>query len=103
MVELTVVLDRPRADRQDEGSYLRSYPLREIGIKELKNSASRVIAEVETGERVVVTKRGRPAAVIMSMEDVEDFVLAHAEEYVEMRLKARTAHAAGETMDLDDV
>ncbi len=77
--------------------------MHEIGIKELKNSASRVIAEVEAGERVVVTKRGRPAAVIMSMEDVEDFVLAHAEEYVEMRLKARAAYSAGETVDLDDV
>ncbi len=77
--------------------------MHEIGIKELKNSASRVIAEVEAGERVVVTKRGRPAAVIMSMQDVEDFVLAHAEEYVEMRLKARAAYAAGETVDLDDV
>lgn len=77
--------------------------MHEIGIKELKNSTSRVIAEVEAGERVVVTKRGRPVAVIMSMEDVEDFVLAHAEEYVEMRVRARASHAAGETLSLDDV
>jgi prevent-host-death family protein len=97
------LLDSQPADRQDASSYLRSYPLHEIGIKELKNSASRVIAEVEAGERVLVTKRGRPAAVIMSMEDVEDFVLAHAEEFVEMRLRARSAYAAGETVDLDDV
>lgn len=97
------VLDRRDADRQDASSYLRSYPLHEIGVKELKNTASRVIAEVEAGERIVVTKRGRPAAVIMSMEDVEDFVLAHAEEYVEMRLRARSAYAAGETVSLDDI
>ncbi|MGB7686662.1 MAG: type II toxin-antitoxin system prevent-host-death family antitoxin [Solirubrobacterales bacterium] len=100
---MRAALDRPTVDHQDAGSYLRSYLLHEIGIKELKNSASRVIAEVEAGERVVVTKRGRPAAVIMSMGDVEDFVLAHAEEYVEMRLKARAAYSAGETVGLDDV
>ena len=50
--------------------------MHEIGIKELKNTASRVIEEVEAGERVVVTKRGRPTALILSMEDAEDFVLA---------------------------
>jgi prevent-host-death family protein len=88
---------------QDGSGYLRSYPLREIGVKELKNTASRVLEEVEGGERVVVTKRGRPTAVIMSMEDAEDFVLAHAEEFTEMRLQGRREHAAGETVGLDDV
>jgi prevent-host-death family protein len=77
--------------------------LHEIGIKELKNTASRVIEEVEAGERVVVTKRGRPAAVIMSMEDAEDFVLAHAQEFVEMRQRGRREYAAGETVALEDV
>ncbi len=77
--------------------------MREIGVKELKNTASRVLEEVERGERLVVTKRGRPTAVIMSMEDAEDFVLAHAEEFAEMRLQGRREHAAGETIGLDDV
>lgn len=77
--------------------------MREIGVKELKNNASRVIGEVEAGERVIVTKRGRPAAVIMSMEEAEDFVLANAEEYVRMRLEGRKEHEAGETVHLDEV
>jgi prevent-host-death family protein len=77
--------------------------MREIGIKELKNSASRVLEEVEEGQRVIVTKRGRPIAVIMSMEEAEDFVLANAEEYVRMRLEGRKEHEAGETVHLDDV
>jgi prevent-host-death family protein len=84
-------------------SYHEGYPMREIGVKELKNNASRVIGEVEAGERIVVTKRGRPAAVIMSMEEAEDFVLANAEEYVRMRLEGRREHEAGETVHLDDV
>lgn len=85
------------------GSYLRSYPLREIGIKELKNTASRVIEEVESGERVVVTKRGRPTALILSMEDAEDFVLAYAEEFVEMRQRGRREYEEGKSVPLDEV
>lgn len=75
----------------------------EIGIKELKNTASRVIDDVEAGERVIVTRRGRPAAVIMSIEEAEDFVLAHAEEFVGMRLSGRRAHRAGKSIRLEDV
>lgn len=75
----------------------------EIGIKQLKNTASRVIDDVEAGERMIVTRRGRPAAVIMSMEDAEDFVLAHAEEFVEMRLAGRRAHRAGRSVSLDEL
>jgi prevent-host-death family protein len=71
--------------------------------KELKNHASRVFGEVEAGERVFVTKRGRPVAVIMSMEEAEDFVLANAEEYVRMRLEAEREHEAGETVALDEI
>jgi len=100
---LTSTLDRRVSDPDDAGSYLRSYPLHEIGVKQLKNTASRVLDEVEDGERVIVTKRGRPAAVIMSMEDAEDFVLAHAKEFAEMRLRGRREHAGGETVSLDDV
>lgn len=48
----------------------------EIGLKELKASASQVIDEVEAGVSYVVTKRGRPAAVIVPIEDAEDLVLA---------------------------
>lgn len=98
-----MLLDKKTVEPQDVSSYLRSYPLHEIGVKELKNTASRVLEEVEGGERVIVTKRGRPAAVIMSMEDAEDFVLAHAEEFAEMRLRARREYAGGETINLDDV
>ncbi len=98
-----VAVDRETSPAHDQGSHLRGYPLHEIGIKELKNNASRVLGQVEAGERVVVTKRGRPAAVIMSMEDAEDFVLANADEYVRARLRGRREHAAGETVSLDDV
>jgi prevent-host-death family protein len=73
----------------------------EIGIKDLKNQASRVIDEVEGGATYLVTNRGRPSAVIMPIDEAEDFVLAHAAEFVAMRLAARRAHRVGKSTRLD--
>ena len=75
----------------------------EIGVKELKATASAVIEEVEGGASYVVTKRGRPAAVLMPIEDAEDIVLANADEYIRMRRQARAAHARGQTVALRDL
>jgi prevent-host-death family protein len=73
----------------------------EIGIKELKNQTSKVIDEVEAGATYAVTKRGRLTAVIIPVDEAEDFVLAHASEFVNMRLEARRAHLAGRSSPLD--
>jgi prevent-host-death family protein len=75
----------------------------EIGIKELKSGASRVIDEVEAGASYVVTKRGRAAAVLMPVDEAEDLVLANAEEYVEMRRRARRDYKKGRTARLEDI
>lgn len=75
----------------------------EIGIKELKATASAVIEEVEGGASYVVTKRGRPAAVLMSIDEAEDIVLANADEYIRMRRAARAAYARGQSVPLRDL
>ena len=75
----------------------------EIGIKELKAQASRVVDEVEAGASYVVTKRGKPAAVILPIEDAEDLVLANAEEFVELRRRARADYRRGRTVRLEDL
>jgi prevent-host-death family protein len=75
----------------------------EIGVKELKATASAVINEVEGGAAYVVTKRGRPAAVLMPIEQAEDRVLANADEYIRMRRQTRIAYARGTTADLKDL
>lgn len=75
----------------------------EIGVKELKATASAVIEEVEGGASYVVTKRGRPAAVLMPIEDAEDIVLANADEYIRMRREARAAYTRGQTVALRDL
>ena len=75
----------------------------EIGVKELKATASAVIEEVEAGTAFIVTKRGRPAAVLLPVEEAEDLVLANADEYLRMRREARAAYAKGRTTSLEDL
>jgi len=75
----------------------------EIGIKALKATTSAVIERVEGGTAFVVTKRGRPAAVLLPVEDAEDIVLANADEYLKMRRDARAAYADGRTTNLAEL
>ena len=75
----------------------------EIGVKELKATASAVIDRVQGGAAYVVTKRGRPAAVLLPIEEAEDLILANTDEYVRMRREARAAYAKGHTVKLRDV
>jgi len=40
--------------------------IKTVGIRELKNNASRIIDQVERGETITVTRRGEPIATIVS-------------------------------------
>lgn len=75
----------------------------EIGVKDLKTTASSVIDRVESGGAYVITRRGRPAAVLLPVEEAEDVVLANADEYVRERREARAAYARGRTTKLEDL
>jgi len=75
----------------------------EIGVKELKATVSAVIEKVEGGAAYVVTKRGRPTAVLLPIEEAEDLVLANADEYIRMRRQARAAYARGQAVGLGDL
>ena len=73
----------------------------EIGIKELKATASAVIEDVESGAAYIVTKRGRPAAVLLPIEEAEDLVLANADAYLRTRREARADYAGGRAVALE--
>ncbi len=72
----------------------------EIGIKELKATASAVIEQVEAGGAYLVTKRGRPVAVLLPVDEADDLVLANVDDYVRMRREARAAYAKGRAVRL---
>ena len=69
----------------------------------MKAAASQVIDDVESGAAYVVTKRGKPAAVLLPIDEAEDIVLANAGEFVRMRRQGRTAYKAGRTTRLKDL
>jgi prevent-host-death family protein len=74
-----------------------------IGIRELRNRATQVLRSLEerrTG--IVVTRHGRPAALILPIEapEAEDYVLSHAPEIVASLRAADADLRAGRTVGL---
>lgn len=53
--------------------------LRFATVRELKEKASELLRRAEQGEEVVVTRHGKPAALVLgfSEEQMEDYVLAN--------------------------
>lgn len=49
-------------------------------VKELQKDASGIISLVETGEDVIITKRGKPAAVIypLNEDEIEEYMIQHS-------------------------
>ncbi|MDP2168491.1 MAG: type II toxin-antitoxin system prevent-host-death family antitoxin [Thermodesulfovibrionales bacterium] len=54
--------------------------MRFANIKELQKDASGIISSVEKGEDVIITKRGKPAAVIypLTEETIEDYMIQYS-------------------------
>lgn len=75
----------------------------EVGIKELKATASEIVDRVEGGAAYVVTRNGRAAAVLLPVEEAEDVVLADAQDLLRMRRAGRAAYRAGRTTNLRDL
>jgi antitoxin (DNA-binding transcriptional repressor) of toxin-antitoxin stability system len=74
-----------------------------IGVRDLARHASSIISDLEqTREPALITRRGRPVAYMLPVdsEQFEDFVLAHAPEFVEGMAIADAELATGETISL---
>lgn len=70
-----------------------------IGVRELKNRISEILRAVrEEGAEYVITYQGRPAAILLPVDDeeLEDYALAHHPRLVELREHARQAIRHGE-------
>lgn len=74
-----------------------------IGVRELARRTSAILDEiVRKREPTLVTRRGRPIAYVLPIdsEQLEDFVLANAPEFVEGVEAAELELRAGETVSL---
>jgi prevent-host-death family protein len=51
-----------------------------VNIRELQKEASSLVNLVEKGEEVIITKRGKPAAVIYPLDEdaIEDYMIKHS-------------------------
>lgn len=80
---------------------------RPVKVTDLKNHATEIVARVEKGAEFVVTKRGRPVAVLLPVDldddDLADWVLAHHPEAVRRRQEAERRIAAGDYVTADDL
>lgn len=77
-----------------------------IGVRDLGKRASAIVDDVATSrEGTVITKRGRPVAVLMPIdaERFEDYVLAGAPDFVRATKDADVALRKGKTVPLADV
>ena len=74
-----------------------------IGVKELKARAGELVRRIEAGERILVTKRGRPVAAIVPLEDPDSFYDRVLEAVVAPSLKAADKDlAAGRAVSLNE-
>jgi prevent-host-death family protein len=71
-----------------------------VGIRDLKTHASDIVERAEAGEAFLVTRRGRPVAVVLPFTvDAEDLILAHAPHFIRLREEGRADLRKGKTVD----
>lgn len=70
-----------------------------VGVRELAERASAIVGNViDSGQPVLVTKRGHPVAVVSAIDQdaLHDYILAYTPEYTEDMRSAEREHAHGE-------
>ena len=77
-----------------------------VSVRHLADHTSRVVRTVEeTGKATLITKRGRPVAVLapIDADGLLDHILANAPEYVASMRQADDELTSGRTRSLSDV
>ncbi len=70
-----------------------------VGIRDLKTHASDIVERAEAGEAFLVTRRGKPVAVVLPFTvDAEDLILAHAPRFIKLREEGRAELRKGKTV-----
>lgn len=75
-----------------------------VGIRDLKTHASDIVERAEAGEAFLVTRRGKPVAVVLPFSfDAEDLILAHAPQFIRLREQGRSDLRRGKTISWDEL
>lgn len=76
----------------------------EVGIRDLKAHASDIVQRAEGGEAFLVTRRGKPVAVVLPFGvEAEDLILSQAATFVKLRDEGRTELRKGLTVSWESV
>jgi prevent-host-death family protein len=71
----------------------------EVGAFEAKTHLSELLQKVEQGDRVVITRRGKPVAVLVSPEEIEGRqVTGVIEKIRELRERVRQPYVAARAL-----
>lgn len=71
----------------------------EVGIRDLKAHTSDIVGRAESGEAFLVTRRGKPVAVVLPFGiEAEDLILAQASTFIRLRDEARAELRKGRTV-----
>ena len=71
-----------------------------VTVTELARGVSAVVGRVVAGERVIVTRHGLPAVVLVSIADGRDVLLAGSQAFALLRREAREQLEADQTIPL---
>ena len=74
-----------------------------VGVRDLKNRTTEILRSIEkSGSAVVVTRHGKPTALILPMgsPEAEDYILSHAPEVVASLREAEADLRSGRTTTL---
>ena len=70
-----------------------------VGIRDLKTHASDIVERAEAGAAFLVTRRGKPVAVVLPFTIVaEDLILGQASPFVRLREEGRAELRKGKTI-----
>jgi len=70
-----------------------------VGIRDLKTHASDIVERAEAGESFLITRRGKPVAVVLPFTvEAEDLILANASQFIRLRKQGRAELRKGRTV-----
>jgi len=74
-------------------------------VADFRVNASKVFRILGRGDKVVVTKKGKPIAVLEGIadEDLEDFILAQHSTYRARYARSRREYRAGKVRRLEEI
>jgi prevent-host-death family protein len=75
-----------------------------IGIRAFKEQAAALVGRAEGGEPIVVSRRGKPVAVLLPLDmDIDEILLANSTALAERRAAALRELARGEVVRGEDL